>query len=351
MSFIIEGKTEEWSTHNVPTDSFTSAITFHGGISGAKDYNVSYANLSFKRIRFVGQESQDFIEGLNLWSGITILGENIFEPSNGTFFFDYTKYLSGNVVINDCIFSTLVFPIYIFPMKDSHIAIIKNKINNAYYGIWLNDFDNSKVWIKYNNLDNIHWSGVRVNQGLISTLGYNFGPHPELFPSAPANFIIQMNDFSMTESGEGISLLDYGNLYANTKTLNALIRKNRICLNDGIYGGIWGVGCNDIIVHMNKIYGKGDLGIYFGIYGDPCESWKIIGNNLADLEATTAHIWLGSGSGNCIVIGKNDDINILDEGTNNIIKGFNKHQRKFLKSQRKETLEDKVEKFRKIRKR
>ncbi len=64
-----------------------------------------------------------------------------------------------------------------------------------------------------------------------------------------------------------------------------------------------------------------------GVTGDPedlCTGWKIIGNNVKDLDADVAHIWLGPGSSDCIVVGRKGTT-VLDEGTDNRLVNVNEN--------------------------
>jgi hypothetical protein len=49
----------------------------------------------------------------------------------------------------------------------------------------------------------------------------------------------------------------------------------------------------------------------------------MIGNNLQNLDADVASIWLGLDTSNCAVVGGSAKGNVLDEGTDNVIAGVN----------------------------
>ena len=50
------------------------------------------------------------------------------------------------------------------------------------------------------------------------------------------------------------------------------------------------------------------------------------GNNVQNVEALAAPIWLGEGTSNYIVIGGSNKTNVWDQGTNNTLTGVTKIQ-------------------------
>ena len=323
MSFVIEGKSAEFSTHYDPSDSFGSAITFHGGVSGESGFEASYADLSFEHISFKGLRGNEFIEGWNLWSGITIFGENILEYYDDTFLFHYNKPLSGNVIIKDCDFQTMICPVALWAMKNSKIEILNNKLNDAGYGFWTADFDNVVTNISFNSLTDIKGFGFLLEQSLTATEGLNFGPYPELFPEAPAKYYISYNDLHLIDPADGIGLLDYGLLNREIQTLDAVITKNSFFLDETNYGGIAGYFVQNILVGNNYFFGTGAVGVYLGFSGAECSGWVIKSNNFNNLSSYFIPVWLGQSSENCLVIGGNNHINVYDEGENNVLVGVN----------------------------
>jgi hypothetical protein len=111
------------------------------------------------------------------------------------------------------------------------------------------------------------------------------------------------------------------------------VSDNFIKLDNATNIGIHGFYLKDVLVQNNTFAGSGQAGIYIGacldslcsysleptLYADSnlCSGWKITGNNVKDLNASIAHIFLGPGSSNCIVVGDGNLTNVLDEGINN----------------------------------
>jgi len=161
---------------------------------------------------------------------------------------------------------------------------------------------------------------VRIDSARIAVFGNDLGPVPELFPE-PSTYSIHHNDLHLINFADGVGLLDFGALVGQDATLNAFVVGNQLSL-DTLYGGIFGYAAQNVVVLGNRISGVGDSGIAFGLFGDPSSHWIIAGNNVDDLEADAAPIWLGPATSENLVITQNPDENVLDEGTDNVIIGY-----------------------------
>ena len=118
--------------------------------------------------------------------------------------------------------------------------------------------------------------------------------------------------------------------------LRAVVAHNCITLdNEGLDGGVNGVGAEGVRVIGNRIRGTGIAGIDAGTdiygfweypWGTGC-GWRIIGNDVSrvhpvnnlDPEAPAAQIWLGEKSSHCLVVGGPGRTEVLDEGTDNVL--------------------------------
>ena len=111
------------------------------------------------------------------------------------------------------------------------------------------------------------------------------------------------------------------------KTLNAIVSNNDIYLDDTDWGGIWGYGAQDVLILNNKISGTGFAGIYTGWdEWETANNWTLLGNNVQNVDALVAPIWLGPGTSNCTVVGGNTKEIVRDDGTDNIVVGMNHKQ-------------------------
>ena len=113
-----------------------------------------------------------------------------------------------------------------------------------------------------------------------------------------------------------------------------MVADNRITLdNEGLDGGVNGVGAERVRVLDNRIRGTGIAGIDAGtdIYGPwgypwgPGCGWRIVGNDVSKVHPVNsfggpaAQIWLGAKSSHCLVVGGGPRTEVLDEGTDNIL--------------------------------
>jgi len=116
--------------------------------------------------------------------------------------------------------------------------------------------------------------------------------------------------------------------------LRAVVAHNCITLdNDGLDGGVNGVGAEGVRVLRNRIRGTGIAGIDAGtpiyeFWGYPVgldRGWRIVGNDVSGVDPVNsfggpaAQIWLGAGSSNCLVVGGCARTEVLDEGTDNVL--------------------------------
>jgi hypothetical protein len=189
----------------------------------------------------------------------------------------------------------------------------RNTFDGVRFSIGAADISDSVVEISFNDIKNTINFGVYIVQG------------ERILPS-PSEFLISHNTIHAILFADGVSLEDYGPLFGGGKTLEAVISNNKIFLDDTLYGGILGLfGAQDVVVTNNKITGNGLAGIYMGVFYsfDEVGGWMLQGNNVDNVSAFVAPIWLGFTSSNSTVVGSDAETNVLDEGTNNILVGVN----------------------------
>ncbi len=198
--------------------------------------------------------------------------------------------------------------------------------DNVGYGVQLADFSNTFAAAERNDFQNVHWFGVWLRAAFPAVVGYHEGPIPELFPE-PSSFLISHNTIHAIDVADGIGILDYASLVGAGKTLEAVVESNTIILDNTWWGGIWGGAAQDVVVAKNQFTGFSYMpGIYMGVFGDSVSGWTILGNNVQNLNAYVAQIWLGSGTSGCTVVGGSTQTNVWDQGTDNILVGVNNMQ-------------------------
>ena len=144
---------------------------------------------------------------------------------------------------------------------------------------------------------------------------------------------IEFDDGSVFGAG-GVLLWDDSWQLDEPSRLRAVVAYNRITLdNEGLDGGVNGVGAEGVRVLRNRIRGTGIAGIDAGTpiyepWGYPVgrdRGWRIVGNDVSGVDAVNsfdgpaAQIWLGTESSHCLVVGGRARTEVLDEGTDNVL--------------------------------
>jgi hypothetical protein len=183
------------------------------------------------------------------------------------------------------------------------------------------DDSNSTVEISHNDIRALAW-------GVLPVQGTQFDRAGHAFP-APSRYLISHNAIHAPNPADGIALQDFGPVVGAGKTLKAVVSHNTIFLDNTSFGGIVGLGAQDVLVENNIIKGTGVAGIYLG-FGFPATGWTILGNNVQGVTAESplfgglaAPILLGPLASNNTVVGGSTKTNVLDRGTDNILTGVN----------------------------
>jgi hypothetical protein len=208
----------------------------------------------------------------------------------------------------------------------------------------MGDYSDSRSEISYNRMSSLYGESVMVTQGAGAESADQLPPLPAPLVSIHHNRItagtITFDDGSVFGAG-GVLLQDDSWLLDKPSRLRAVVADNRITLdNEGLDGGVNGVGAEGVRVIGNRIRGTGIAGIDAGtdIYGfwgypwGPGCGWRIIGNDVSKVHpvnnlpvdpgeepAPAAQIWLGAKSSHCLVVGGCARTEVLDEGVDNIL--------------------------------
>ena len=211
--------------------------------------------------------------------------------------------LGGVHTVANCSFENAVFGIAAYGLEGSSVLIggsgsKGNTFANVSTGLWGLDNSNSSIEFSYNEVMDVapYGTGVLVvqDQGPWSA-GYDW---PD-----PSRYLISHNTLDVTGPVDAIGIQDVGPAFGQGSKVQAIVSQNRIHLEDGEWGGVWGYGAQDVLVTNNQITGSGMAGIYFGHQGLPSSGWTIIGNNVQKLESDVASIWLGEDTSDCTVVG------------------------------------------------
>jgi hypothetical protein len=201
----------------------------------------------------------------------------------------------------------------------------------------LDNYSDSCSEISYNRMSSLWGECVMVTQGAGATSVDELPPLP-----APRYLIrhnsmtagsIEFDDGGVFGAG-GVLLWDDSWQLGEPSRLCAEIAYNNITLdNEGLDGGVNGVGAEGVRVVGNRIHGTGIAGIDAGtdIYGPwgypwgPGCGWRIVGNDVRGVDPVNsfggpaAEIWLGAKASHCLVVSGCVRTEVLDEGTDNVL--------------------------------
>lgn len=345
---------------------FTITERYPAMFSDEDEYIPSHVDAFFERMEFkgeVGVYRHHFWpwnrRGVNMMAGIQLAG--VYIDENGLLL--GRKPISGTYSIIDCSFKDMLSGVYTDFLSDSTVTIRRNKFYCEWCDIFQMDLSNTHSTIFGNDLRG--GCGWHSWHGAMAFYGFDLGPYGPL--PEPSSYHISHNTFNMDNIGEiaswgigpvvapsmeeeistlnlevshntfyipGMEVPDvwdpYWNMpmaifledqefwYSGRKSLNVVINHNTIELEGPFNFGIVSMATKDTVVTNNHIKGSGFAGILTGVWG-PNDRWKIINNNVQNLEVVIAPIWLGPGTSNCHVIGQNTAETVLDEGIDNLI--------------------------------
>lgn len=273
------------------------------------------ANSAFERVGFRGHEGTYFEylngNGYNVELAIVISDPQIYDPDT-----DWVtcEQITGRHTVSECSFEYVDESIDVACLVDGTVIVggsprKRNFVDGGALPLIFWDLSNSKLELSFNEIHAEGFGGIWLSGG-------------ELSLCLPTNFFIHHNDFYINGTTDAMLLIDFGSLFGAGKTpMDIIVFRNNIVLGTE-YGGIWGWGAHDVKVIGNKITGTGLAGIYMGVSEDPCTGWKIIGNDVKEVDAFVAPIWLGADTSDCLVVGRKGTT-VLDEGTDNKLVNVN----------------------------
>jgi hypothetical protein len=229
-----------------------------------------------------------------------------------------SEYLAGTFRVSACRFDTLLEGIYGAIFRDARFIIggspsKANLFRNCDFGTVLVDVDSGVVDFSYNDV------GVVGPSGLAGFAVFQAANVPI---STVSPFLVQHNRFKATGGYEdGIWLVDFGTVSGEGKTGDFVISDNEITIapseNGPAYAGIEAVLTEGAIVSNNRITGSG----LFGIAVESSTEAMVKANNVQQVTAEVAPIFLDEEATDCTVVGFGGKTNVLDLGVNNNLVG------------------------------
>jgi len=297
----------------------THGMWIIGGPYWGSDLNGAYGhgshNLTGCEFEKVGGANVTYMVGIWEGSTITVGGprddENTFTDVGNTpvrlvLLKDSDLEVTNNTVTNT---NPRGFAIVLRELYGCHIQVTQNSVTNSWRAavdIW----NVSGCQIQVSGLETFDASGVWV---------YN---HRDLDPST---ITITHNTIRMRPGTDysAIELWNRSGQYNGQQTMNVTARFNTISSPSHVvpFGPIFSYWVDDALVANNTITGAGLIAVYVGFYGNPGNSWTLLGNNVENFAGVAA-IYLGTGTSNCRVVGRASD-NVIDAGTNNVLVGVN----------------------------
>ncbi|KON27610.1 hypothetical protein AC481_04315 [miscellaneous Crenarchaeota group archaeon SMTZ-80] len=268
---------------------------------------AGHSNSLFKSVKFKGHNGNA--------QGNVIGGREYLNEPGG--FMISADPVYGKHRIISCSFEDTMTSFVVAGLLDGKLSFINNKLNSVSVGIQLIDNFGSILEFSYNELSSCV-EGVFILHGDIPLIGVE----PDVYQQL-GSYRIRHNTIQALVAG--IEIMDFDTLfYERDTTIKAKIYHNDIIMEEDSFAGIYGFWVHDVQVICNEFTGLGLAGICIGIddwpgLWAPCTNWFMIGNDMTNFQADMAPIWLGPGSSNCYVIGRNTANTVLDEGTDNHI--------------------------------
>jgi hypothetical protein len=263
---------------------------------------VSYYDVKAKNLEFLGEVGEIYGPfGFSIQNGLFIQGR----VNADTF---ANEKISGKFVIEGCHFeNSLGSSVVPGQAVDSHIRIVRNTYVNTLIGPEIYDLYNSRAEVAFNDISigEGGWYGIYLANGMYAS------------SLDPGRVYIHHNHIEVPAYSNGIWIDDFLAVPGEVDGVSVFAYQNDIVLGGEYAWGIVGNGVSDVQLVSNTISGTGEAGILTGIFGDTVSGWILVLNDVADLEADVAAIWLGPGTSDCWVLTKGDSSTVWDQGTGN----------------------------------
>jgi len=286
-----------------------NTIEVTGKVAGEwSDEAVSYYDVTAKNLEFLGEVGEIYGPfGMSIQNSLFIQGR----VNADTF---ANEKISGKYVIEGCYFeNSLGSSVVPGQTVDSHIRIVRNTYVNTMIGPEVYDLCNSRLEVAFNDLSlsPTGWYGIYLANGMYAS------------SLEPGRAYIHHNHIEVPAYVVGIWVDDFLAVPGEVEGVSVFAHHNDIVLDGEYARGIYAFGVQDAILLRNTISGYGEAGIVTGTdhpwYGMPDDvgGWKMVLNDMSDLTADVAAIWLGTGTHDCWVLHRGPSSSVLDEGTNN----------------------------------
>lgn len=264
----------------------------------------SPSSVTVERVAFSGAADAPPLQGHNVAAGLLISPECYGIRAH---------LLTGEFRVHASTFEHLNTAVLMDQVGDSTILLggspsLGNTVTDVLVGVYLADLSACDAELSHNTI-RAEFANIYADQYLLL--------HPRL-----TALLVSHNTLFVDGESDGVGLADYSSA-AFGPSLSAEVSNNDFFLNT-LRGGIFGYfGTSDVLVRGNCFWGTaGNAAIYTGLM-DTCPDtrWAIAGNDLNEVAAGVAPVWLGPASRQCSVTGERKSLGVLDEGLGNTIKG------------------------------
>ncbi|TFF95275.1 hypothetical protein EU546_03590 [Candidatus Thorarchaeota archaeon] len=278
-------------------------VDIYGVIDGDWSLDtISYFDVTAKNLEFLGDIGEVYGPfGVSIQNCLFIQGQ--WDPATFA-----NEKISGKYRIENCYFeNSLGSSVVPGQTVDSNIRIVRNTYVNVHLGPEMYDLYNSRAEVAFNDISLIDggWYGIYLANGMYAS------------SLEPGRAYIHHNHIEVPAMGNGIWIDDYLAVPGEVEGVSVFAHHNDIVLDGTGAWGIVGKGAQDVWLLRNTISGSGEAGILGGIFGDLATGWALVLNDVSDLEADVAAIWLGPGTSDWWVLQRGDDSTVLDEGSDN----------------------------------
>ena len=247
-----------------------------------------------------------------------------------------------NITITNCLFKDFLYSgALIWHIKDGKINVGTKNNGNVFNNIKAEHTSSS---VGYGSLG--IWMNVNVEISIVDNtfqLDYdrNFGidlwraPYPaflEQVPQTKATICnIEKNLFNITGGAGGIKMNDRRRYFSPSEVpMLVQVKNNLFNMGNDADVGIECVCMSGTIIRNNKFTGNGSYGVLIttdGFFNEGKQNYNenglMLGNNFSNTTYSIATVLLNERSRNWTIVGGDLGENIIDNGTNNIITGFN----------------------------
>lgn len=192
-----------------------------------------------------------------------------------------------------------------------NINILANAEGNTFYSP-------SQSLLQYYGLSNVHY-GIEISSA----------PYPAMIQQVPqiktSLYNVEENDFIL-DGRIGIYVTDRRwYFYPEDAPMLTQIKSNNFFLTAPAFTGVASVSNYGMVIRNNKFSGTSSWGVRV-ISGSPYpwnENGLLLGNNFSNLECENAVVFFNNMSRNWTVVGGDIGEQVIDQGINNKINGFN----------------------------